>query len=116
MSVTIEQVAQVCHEANRAWCEANGDWTHLPWEEAPEWQRDSSRSGVVAALEGLTAEELHEAWKRQKIEDGWTYGPVKNPDKKLHPCIVESYDQLPEVERIKDDIFNGIVSAFKDRV
>lgn len=115
MSVEIEKIAQVCHEANRAWCEANGDTSHFPWEEAPEWQRDSSRSGVAAALEGTTAEELHKAWKRHKVEDGWTYGPIKDSEKKTHPCIVESYDDLPDFEKIKDDIFNGIVSAFGRR-
>lgn len=45
-------------------------------------------------------------------------GPVKDAEKKEHPCIVP-YDQLPLDQRMKDYIFAGIVHAIwqavKDR-
>jgi hypothetical protein len=43
-------IAQVCHEANRAWCEVNGDTSQKPWNEAEQWQRDSAIKGVEFAM------------------------------------------------------------------
>ncbi|RXN33037.1 ryanodine receptor 2-like protein [Labeo rohita] len=45
------------------------------------------------------AENLHELWIIDKIEQGWTYGPVKDESKKVHPCLVE-FSKLPDQERI----------------
>lgn len=30
----------------------------------------------------------HENWLRDKEKDGWTFGPVKDAEKKEHPCFV----------------------------
>lgn len=30
-------IAKACHEANRAWCQANGDDTQKHWEDAEQW-------------------------------------------------------------------------------
>jgi hypothetical protein len=105
-----EQIARVCHEANRAWCEANGDISQLPWDQADQWQRDSALEGVQKALDGATAEELHESWIAFKEADGWVYGDVKDPVAKTHPCLVP-YGDLPEEQRRKDPLFAAIVSA-----
>ena len=47
---------------------------------------------------------------RQKEEEGWTWGPVKDPEKKQHPCMVP-FDQLPREQQAKDFIFRSIVRA-----
>src|SRR5687767_7990464 len=101
--MTIEQIARVCHEANRAYCESIGDFSQLGWVEAPEWQRESARMGVHAILINptMTPEQSHESWLVQKAADGWTYGPTKDPGAKTHPCFVP-YDQLPEEQQKKD--------------
>ena len=39
-------IATVCHEAHRAWCAANGDREHKPWEEAEQYQRDTTIWGI----------------------------------------------------------------------
>lgn len=39
------QIANVCHEANKGWCSANGDYTQKAFEYAEEWQRDSAIKG-----------------------------------------------------------------------
>ena len=52
----------------------------------------------------------HEAWMRDKVADGWVYGPVKDADAKTHPCMVP-YDQLPPEQRVKDHVFKAIVNA-----
>ena len=35
------QIAKVCHETNRAYCQATGDFSQPVWELAPEWQKQS---------------------------------------------------------------------------
>lgn len=108
----VVKVARVCHEANRAWCEANGDHSQAPWDDAEQWQRDSSVEGVQAALDGATAEELHERWCEAKLRDGWTLGAVKDAEAKTHPCLVP-YGELPEEQRRKDHLFHAIVGALR---
>lgn len=40
-------------------------------------------------------------WASQRIQDGWIWGPVRNDEKKHHPCLVP-YDELPEKEKEYD--------------
>ncbi|XP_007909260.1 ryanodine receptor 1 isoform X6 [Callorhinchus milii] len=44
------------------------------------------------------AENIHELWALTKIETSWTYGTIRDDNKKLHPCLVE-FNRLPEPER-----------------
>uniref|UniRef100_A0A3B4Y787 Ryanodine receptor 2 n=1 Tax=Seriola lalandi dorsalis TaxID=1841481 RepID=A0A3B4Y787_SERLL len=44
------------------------------------------------------AENIHELWVMNKIELGWTYGAVRDDNKRQHPCLVE-FCRLPEQER-----------------
>lgn len=108
----IEQVAKVCHEANRAYCETIGDFSQKPWDEAEEWQRESAVKGVLFRANNPTLPDSaqHDAWMKEKIEAGWVYGPEKDAEKKTHPCIVP-YAQLPHFQRLKDALFVGIVDA-----
>ncbi len=110
--MNIEQVARVTHEVNRAYCASLGDHSQPAWEDAPEWQRKSAIAGVTAVLGGSarTPAESHEGWLRQKRADGWTYGPVKDAEKKTHPCFVP-YDQLPPEQKAKDYIFRAVVTS-----
>lgn len=112
----VEQIARVCHEANRAWCEANGDLSQPSWDEAPDWQRKSALIGVQGAIDGNTPEQSHESWLAVKAADGWTYGEIKDPEARTHPCFVP-YDQLPPTQRAKDHLFIVVVRALahKDR-
>ncbi|MET0604283.1 MAG: RyR domain-containing protein [Baekduia sp.] len=107
-----KQIARVCHEANRAWCEANGDTSQKPWDEADQWQRDSAIEGVTVALDGATPAELHQAWCEAKTRDGWIYGEVKDAEAKTHPCLV-AYADLPPEQRVKDVLFSAIVGALR---
>lgn len=106
-----DQIARVCHEVNRAYCQAIGDFSQPSWEDAPEWQRESARAGVDLHLSGdFGPEASHINWMKQKVDDGWVYGPVKDPDNKQHPCIVP-FDQLPVEQQAKDFIFRAVVHA-----
>lgn len=110
MGATIEQIAQVCHAANAAWCLVNGDDSQVNWGEAPEWQKESAVNGVFKALEGATPEQMHQNWCDVKTRDGWVYGETKDPEAKTHPCLVP-YDQLPPEQRVKDHLFSAVVAA-----
>jgi hypothetical protein len=112
--MNVSQIANVCHEANRAYCETIGDESQKPWQEAEQWQRESAIKGVEFALSNpdAPASAQHDAWLADKERDGWKYGAVKNPETKEHPCFVP-YDQLPAEQRVKDYLFKAIVSAFR---
>jgi hypothetical protein len=106
----IEACARAAHEANRAYCLANGDATQPSWDEAPDWQRTSACNGVAGVLAGNTPRQSHECWLAEKERTGWKYGPVKDPSKKEHPCFVQ-YDQLPPEQQQKDTIFTTVVAT-----
>ena len=107
---TVEQIAEICHETNRAYQRVNGEIVNFPWENLSQAMRDSAISGVQGVLEGNTPRESHESWLKFKEAEGWTYGDVKNFETKEHPCFV-AYDDLPEDQKRKDDLFTSVVMA-----
>lgn len=117
MEKQIEQVARICHEANRAYCQSIGDNSQPTWEHAPQWQRDSAINGVKFHVAHLAAgtkpapSASHEAWLAEKRADGWKFGPVKDAAKKEHPCFIP-YEGLPIEQRLKDYLFAAINEAF----
>lgn len=113
--MNIERIAIVCYEANRAYCESIGDKSQKPWNQAQQWQRDLAMCGVTYALANpvAPASALHEAWLADKERDGWKFGPVKDAEKKEHPCFLP-YSELPQEQKIKDHLFRAIVRAFAE--
>lgn len=105
-------IARVAHAANREYCRYIGDMSQPDWSDAPDWQRYSAELGVRKTLSGeiRTPEESHASWLAQKEADGWKYGPVKDAEKKEHPCMVP-YEELPVEQRAKDTLFQSIVKA-----
>lgn len=112
--MTVSEIAQVCHEANRAYCTTQNDDSQKSWEDAPHWQRVSAIKGVEFILSNpdATPEDSHKSWLAEKEATGWVYGEEKNTDKKTHPCYLP-YDQLPIFQRRKDHLFRAIVLALK---
>jgi ryanodine receptor 2 len=55
----------------------------------------------VLALTERLAENTHEVWARARMEQGWTFGPVRDDAKEMHPCLIP-YSQLPEEEKVHD--------------
>lgn len=105
-------IARVAHEANRAYCQAIGDYTQKPWALSPEWQKESVCKGVEYVRENPTAQpsDSHESWLAEKREQGWKWGAVKSPEKKEHPCMLP-YHGLPDEQKAKDYIFLAVVKA-----
>lgn len=107
----VEDIARVCHEVNKAYCEAIGDFTQPSWDSAPDWQKESAIAGVqFHLLNHASPEESHNSWLRQKEAEGWSYGPVKDVEKKQHPCFVPFKD-LPKEQQVKDFLFRAVVNA-----
>lgn len=109
----VELIAKICHNVNRAYCLSTGDDSQPTWEEAPKWQKDSAINGVGFHLTNeTTPEQSHVNWLKQKLDEGWVYGKVKDAELKTHPCIMR-YDQLPKFQRTKDHLFKAVVDSFK---
>ena len=112
INVNIMDIARVCHQVNKAYCEALGDFSQPDWEKAPEWQRESAILGVELHVDHPDAgpQASHESWFTQKVKDGWKYGEIKDPEKMEHPCLVP-FAELPPAQQAKDFIFQAIVRA-----
>jgi hypothetical protein len=90
-----------------------GDDSQMPWDAAPEWQRNSARAGAELHLLGdTTPADSHEAWMRLKLKEGWRWGPVKDPEKKEHPCLVP-FSELPREQQAKDHLFRAVVMSMR---
>lgn len=112
--LTIENIAKICHENNRAFCQSIGDDSQPSWEDAPQWMKDSAMDGVRLHLwQDVGPEASHNAWMAHKVKTGWTYGPVKDPMAKEHPCLVP-FEQLSTNDQSKDYIFRAVVHACRE--
>lgn len=108
-----EQIAAVCHAANREMTKYILDVPIQPeWEDAPEEMRRSSVAGVRWRMSNLGASNAaqHDEWCRAKVADGWVYGDKKDAGKKTHPALVP-YEKLALATKLKDAVFVGIVMA-----
>ena len=112
MKMTPAHIAIICHEANRAFCSINGDDSQSSWYGAEEWQRQSAIKGAefAASNPDAPASAQHDAWMKDKLDDGWKFGPLKDAAKKEHPCLVP-FESLPEFQQKKDHLFKAIVKA-----
>lgn len=65
---------------------------------------DTSAVTIPAELMPLVedmARNVHEVWSKNRMDQGWTYGPERDDNLRKHPCLVP-YDQLPESEKEYD--------------
>lgn len=115
MSDLISKTAKLCHEINRIYCQSIGDQSQPTWEDAPEWQRQSARNGVMFHMTnpGAGPAASHQNWLKEKLEAGWVYGFVKDAEAKKHPCCV-AYEFLPKEQRRKDDLFIAVVKGMTE--
>jgi hypothetical protein len=109
--MTIDEIARVCHGANTEYCLAVGDAGLPTWDNLDESYKESTRMGVkFTQSSNAHPEDQHESWMRERIRQGWVYGPVLNREKKIHPNLVP-YDQLPIKQQMKDKLFRSIVKC-----
>jgi hypothetical protein len=73
----------------------------MTWAPSPI---DTEGVRLPQSLQDLTerlAENTHDVWARQRLAEGWRYGPQRDDAKKTHPSLV-SYKDLPESEKEYD--------------
>ncbi len=58
-------------------------------------------SDDILRLTELFAQNAHEVWARDRMSEGWKYGPARDENKKEHPSLVP-YEQLVETEKQYD--------------
>ena len=62
---------------------------------------DVELTGDLNELREAIAENAHEIWAVSRQKEGWTYGPKRDDEKRLHPDMVP-YSKLPESEKEYD--------------
>lgn len=67
-------------------------------------------SSEIAPLVERLAEHNHDIWARQRMAEGWTWGPAHDDAQKTHPCLIP-YAQLPESEKLYD--INSAIETLK---
>ena len=104
----IERIAKGVHNVLITYCKASGDFSMKHWEEAEDWQREDTIKMVRATLKGgHSAAEEHGRWFKNKMEQGYVYGPEKNDDTSKGPLTNPNmlpYRELPLYQRMKDDL------------
>jgi hypothetical protein len=116
MNFLPEVIAEACHEANRVLTRRIGDVPVQPeWRDAPPDMRSSCVKGVLWRTENRAApaDAQHAKWMEDKLADGWTLGPERDPVKKTHPALVP-YEKLPPGVQAKDKLFTAIVLALAE--
>jgi hypothetical protein len=55
----------------------------------------------LADLLERLAENVHQAWARTKLDQGWSFGPRQDPDRREHPSLIP-YFALSEEQKDLD--------------
>ena len=55
---------------------------------------------LMALVEAIS-KNVHEIWAQNRMNEGWTYGPVRDDTNRQTPCLIP-YEQLPEEEKAYD--------------
>jgi hypothetical protein len=55
----------------------------------------------ISELTELLAKNTHDVWARQRMAEGWVYGPKRDDSKKEHPGLIP-YEELSNSEQEYD--------------
>ena len=75
--------------------------THRDYRPEPEDLSGIALPDSLTELTEFLAENIHDVWARNRMEEGWTYGPVRDDASRQHPDLVP-YRLLPESEKEYD--------------
>jgi hypothetical protein len=67
---------------------------------------DTSRVEIPPELASVVerlAQNVHDAWARERLADGWRWGPARDDASRRHPSLVP-YAELPDEERRYDRV------------
>jgi len=105
-----EACARAAHEVNNVYNRAIGDTLSPAFDDLTEGQKGAAVEGARHTLAGGSEEDSHRKWMEALLAEGWTLGPVKDPELKTHPNLVP-YTELPNAQRIKDTLFQATVRS-----
>ena len=52
----------------------------------------------LMVLAEAISKNVHEVWAQNRMNEGWTYGPVRDDEKRQTPCLVP-YEELSELSK-----------------
>lgn len=110
--LTDEALARCVHELHRAynvWLEDPGPLSP-PWDALTPWQKETVISGVRKVRMGALPSVIHQDWVSRMEDDGWVYGPERDPERKTHPSMRDWFS-LPVWERRKSIAFCRVIYA-----
>jgi len=108
---TDEQIAEICHAANRIIQKhLHDECPSLEWESEEEFIREASVGEVQMILAGRSPEETHNEWCDRLFSQGYICGLVKSREMRTHPCLVPFRD-LPVEHKRKVRMIHAIVLA-----
>ena len=55
----------------------------------------------LESLAEIISKNVHEVWAKNRMAEGWVYGPERNDAKRISPCLVP-YEALSEEEKAYD--------------
>ena len=73
----------------------------MPYQPVPIDTSAVSLTEEICELTELLAANTHEVWARQRLSEGWRFGPERNDTRREHPGLVP-YEQLAESEKEYD--------------
>ena len=112
--LTIEDIARIAHQLLKTYRETiNDDTQYEDWDKTEDWQKNAAIKAVKHVIDNPdeTPAEHHKAWSDRKIMEGWKHGKKKDPEKKTHPFINIDYENLPEEQQKKAELFQNTVRA-----
>lgn len=105
----INACTRAAYEVNRSFCEAMGDFSHVPYESlSADLKQVAMQATIGIVTLDFNAEQSHEAWVAAKRSQGWKYGEKKDAEAKTHPCLV-AWKELSFEQQAKDELWIATV-------
>lgn len=104
---------RIAADANIHYCLNINEPPPPAWDGLTNAMQEGMIKGAQMALAGSSPEQSHENWCKTRLAEGWEYATITDRDNKKHACLVP-YNELPEAQRVKDALFQGIVCAVYD--
>ena len=64
-------------------------------------RKDMCNDAIKEEFVNYLAQDIHERWCKERMEDGWCYGAIRNEELKEHPNLV-AFESLPEALKDED--------------
>lgn len=75
--------------------------TLMDYQPTPVDTTKVALSAEIVQLTEYLARNAHEVWARQRMAQGWRWGPKRDDENKQHPSLIP-YEQLSEAEKELD--------------